>query len=99
MPVLSPVPLAEGIGWFDTPAPEFRLYVAGLVGRAVTLPGAGPRIVLCTAGTAVLSAESGVAAELPRGESCFIAAADGVVRATGPAHLFIAAPGIELARS
>jgi mannose-6-phosphate isomerase len=99
VPVLSPVPLAEGIGWFDTPAPEFRLYVAGLVGRAVTLPGAGPRIVLCTAGTAVLSAESGVAAELPRGESCFIAAADGVVRATGPAHLFIAAPGIELARS
>ena len=99
VPVLSPVPLAEGIGWFDTPAPEFRLYVAGLVGRAVTLPGAGPRIVLCTAGTAVLSAESGVAAELPRGESCFIAAADGAVRATGPAHLFLAAPGIESACS
>ena len=54
VPVLSPVPLAEGIGWFDTPAPEFRLYVAGLVGRAVTLPGAGPRIVLCTAGPARL---------------------------------------------
>jgi mannose-6-phosphate isomerase len=99
VPVLSPAPLAEGISWFDTPAPEFRLYVAGLAGHAVTLPGAGPRIVLCSAGTAFLRAESGVAAELPRGESCFIAAADGAVRATGPAHLFLAAPGIELACS
>jgi mannose-6-phosphate isomerase len=93
VPVLSPAPLAEAIGWFDTPAPEFRLYVADLAGHAVTLPGTGPRIILCTVGTAVLHAESGVAAELPRGESCFIAAADGAVRATGPAHLFLAAPG------
>ena len=94
VPVLSPAPLAAGISWFDTPAPEFRLYVADLAGHPVTLPGAGPRIVLCTVGTAVLRAESGVAAELPRGESCFIAAADGAVRATGPAHLFLAAPGL-----
>ena len=33
VPVLSPIPLAEGIGYFDTPAPEFRL-VRGRPGRA-----------------------------------------------------------------
>jgi len=93
VPVLSPTPLAEGIGYFDTPAPEFRLYVADLAERAVTLPAAGPRIVLCTDGAAALRTESGDSAKLPRGESCFIAAADGAVHATGPAHLFLAAPG------
>jgi mannose-6-phosphate isomerase len=93
VPVLSPSPLAEGVSRFDTPAPEFALYVADLAGATVTLPGAGPRIVLCTDGTATLRTESGDSAKLPRGESCFVPAADGSLRATGPAHLFLAAPG------
>jgi mannose-6-phosphate isomerase len=93
VPVLSPVPLAEGISWFDTPAPEFRLYVADLAGHAVTLPGAGPRIVLCTDGSALVRSGSGEAVKLVRGESCFVSAADASLRASGPAHLFLAAPG------
>jgi mannose-6-phosphate isomerase len=93
VPVLSPVTLAEGITWFDTPAPEFRLYLVEL-GPALTLPGAGPRIVLCTAGAAVLRGESGDTAELARGGSCFLAAADGPVRAAGRARLALAAPGL-----
>jgi len=93
VPVLSPAPLAEGVGRFDTPAPEFALYVADLTEDAVTLPGTGPRIVLCTAGTAALRTEAGESAVLPRGDSCFIPAADGPLRADGPAHLFLAAPG------
>jgi len=94
VPVLAPVALAAGVGWFDTPAPEFALYVADLTEDAVTLPAAGPRIVLCTSGTAALRAGSGESLKLPRGESCFIPAADGPLRATGPAHLFLAAPAL-----
>ena len=30
VPVLSPRVLADGIAWFDTPAPEFRLYLLDL---------------------------------------------------------------------
>jgi hypothetical protein len=37
--------------------------------------------------------EPGCTIELGRGGSCFIAAADGPVRATGRARLFLASPG------
>jgi mannose-6-phosphate isomerase len=93
VPVLSPAALPDGIGWFDTPAPEFRLYVADLTGEAVTLPGSGPRILLCTEGAALLRSASGAQVSLGRGASCFAAAADGPVRATGLARLFLASPG------
>ena len=93
VPVLTPAALGDGVTWFDTPAPEFRLYVADLAEPSVTLPAAGPRIALCTDGTAALTSESGEAVKLARGESCFASAADGSLRATGPARLFLAAPG------
>jgi mannose-6-phosphate isomerase len=93
VPVLSPAPLGQGISWFDTPAPEFRLYVADLAVPEVPLPAAGPRIALCTEGAATLRSESGEAVKLARGESCFVSAADGGLRACGPARLFLAAPG------
>jgi mannose-6-phosphate isomerase len=93
VPVLSPQVLADGIASFDTPAPEFRLYVLDLVGNTVPLPGRGPRILLCTEGSAVLRSESGQPTELGRGQSCFVSAADGTVNATGQAHLFLAAVG------
>ena len=34
VPVIAPRVLADGITWFDTPAPEFRLYVIDLPGPA-----------------------------------------------------------------
>jgi mannose-6-phosphate isomerase len=40
VPVLSPRVLADGIAWFDTPAPEFRLYLLDLAAQ----PGQGPRL-------------------------------------------------------
>jgi mannose-6-phosphate isomerase len=93
VPVLSPRVLPDGITWFDTPAPEFRLYQVDLAGHTVTLPGEGPRVILCTAGSVVLRSEPGQTAEIGRGGSCFIPDADGAVRCTGQAHLFVASPG------
>ena len=76
VPLLAPVSVAGGVGWFDTPVPEFRLYVADLAEPEVALPGEGPRIALCTAGTAALRGERDQI-KLARGESCFVPAADG----------------------
>jgi mannose-6-phosphate isomerase len=93
VPVLTPAPLGDGVTWFDTPAPEFRLYVADPAEPMIPLPAAGPRIALCTDGAATLRTESGETVKLPRGDSCFIPAADGLLRAAGPARLFLATPG------
>ncbi len=94
VPVLSPRVLADGIACFDTPAPEFRLYLVDLAGHTVWLPGEGPRIVLCTQGSVVLRSERGETTEIGRGGSCFIPAADGAVSGTGTGYLFLASPGL-----
>ena len=93
VPVLAPRVLPDGIAWFDTPAPEFRLYVVDLAGPALALPGAGPRILLCLHGTCALRSDAGQTLELTRGASCFLSAADALVRATGHARLALATPG------
>ena len=67
--------------------------MADLAEPAVTLPAAGPRIALCTDGSATLRTASAGPVKLARGESCFVPAADGPLRAAGPARLFLAAPG------
>jgi mannose-6-phosphate isomerase len=92
LPTGSPAAQIPGVAWFDTPAPEFRLYTANLAEPEVPLPGGGPRIVLCTTGTATLRT-AGDQVKLARGESCFVSAADGPLSAAGPARLFLAAPG------
>jgi mannose-6-phosphate isomerase len=93
VPVLSPRVLPDGIAWFDTPAPEFRLYLLDLAGPALALPGHGPRILLCLEGACVLRSASGETLELARGGSCFISAADALVHAAGSARLALATPG------
>ena len=93
--------MADGVSRFDTPAPEFALSVAELPEHTITLPGTGPRIVLCTDGAALLQSdqlgpdrpEPGPAVKLARGNPAFVSAADGALRARGPARLFLAAPG------
>jgi mannose-6-phosphate isomerase len=104
VPVLSPRPLAPGLTTFDTPAPEFRLYLINLPapapapvppspGPVLALPGTGPSILLCLDGTCTLRAASGQELGLARGDSCFIPFADGPLHATGPARLVQATPG------
>ena len=94
VPVLSPCVLPDGITWFDTPAPEFRLYLLDLTRPPVTLAGHGPRILLCLDGACVLRSASGETLELRRGASCFISAADAPVHATGSVRLVLATPGL-----
>jgi len=92
VPILAPRILPDGIAWFDTPAPEFRLHLIDL-SAPLALPGIGPRIVLCLAGSCTLRATSGQELDLTRGGSCFIPFADDPVRATGRARLVQATPG------
>jgi mannose-6-phosphate isomerase len=94
VPVIEPRPLGGGVSVYDSPAPEFRLYRAGLGPRETLLPGdGGARMVLCADGAALL--RSGLATlKVTRGESCFIPASDGPVAASGPADLFIAGNGV-----
>jgi mannose-6-phosphate isomerase len=96
VPVIAPLALGAGVSVYDSPAPEFRLYRAELGPGETALPGDGPRLVLCTAGTATLRASGADAAALKvgRGESCFVSAADGAVAASGPAVIFLAASGL-----
>jgi mannose-6-phosphate isomerase len=99
VPVLTPRLAAPGVTTFDTPAPEFRLYLIdlpaspGSAASALALPGAGPRILLCLDGACTLRAASGQELELARGGSCFIPFADGPVHAAGHARLALATSG------
>jgi mannose-6-phosphate isomerase len=93
VPVLALRVLPDGIAWFDTPAPEFRLYLLELTGPVLTLPGSGPRILFCLDGACALRSASGSTLDLTRGNSCFVPFADGPVHATGHARLALAAPG------
>ena len=115
VPVLTPRLAEPGITTFDTPAPEFRLYLLDLpaspplaaspapvpapASPALALPGAGPRILLCLDGACSLHAASGQELDLTRGDSCFIPFADGPVHATGSARLALATPGEAPAQS
>lgn len=90
--------VGPGVEVFDTSAPEFRLYRVTLDADAgsderLTLPGTGPRIVLCVEGAASLRG-TGDVLSLAKGRSCFIADCDGSVEAVGSGTLFVAAPGI-----
>ncbi|MEV5313151.1 mannose-6-phosphate isomerase, class I [Streptomyces sp. NPDC052610] len=67
---------------YDCPAEEFAL------------PGGGPRVALCVAGSVRLRAADGTAVRLGRGASCFLSAADEHVRVEGSGTLFVAAPGV-----
>lgn len=95
VPVLRPEPDTDGIRTYHAPVPEFRLYAADLNGRAVPVPGDGPRIVFVTDGEATLS-DGDAHLTLARGEACFLPAGTDSVRfASGGSGgtAFIAAPG------
>jgi mannose-6-phosphate isomerase len=96
VPVVAGRDGGNGITVYDSPVPEFTLYTAELADGDATLPGDGPRLVLCTAGATVLRAP-GETVKAGRGESVFVPASDGQVTVAGPGKIFVAAPG-DLAR-
>jgi mannose-6-phosphate isomerase len=59
VPVLSPHVLGDGVARFDTPAPEFRLYLLDLAGNSAALPAVSPQSALHAAGSE--SARTGAA--------------------------------------
>ncbi|WP_033818185.1 mannose-6-phosphate isomerase, class I [Kitasatospora sp. MBT63] len=93
VPVLRPEALGESVAVYHTPAPEFELYRLTPGIGSVTVPGAGPRIVLCVEGGVVLQDPQASELQLGRGESCFLSAADDAVTATGDSLVFVAAVG------
>ena len=97
VPLLEGRDLGDGAWVYDSPAPEFRLYLAEPGSAELTLPTTGPRLVLCTEGTVTLRDAAGNALKAARGESCFLSAADGAVTASGPGVLFLAATGLPAA--
>jgi mannose-6-phosphate isomerase len=94
VPLVKARDLGDGVWAYDSPAPEFRLFRAEPGAGELTLPVTGPRLVLCTEGTVTLTDAAGNTLKAARGESCFLSAADGVVVASGPGVMFLAATGL-----
>jgi mannose-6-phosphate isomerase len=80
--VLRPVPGCDGAA-YPTTVDDFRLSRLDLGDQPSALPGGGPQIVLCIAGSARLRDRSGHELELRRGQSAFLSAADAGVSITG----------------
>jgi mannose-6-phosphate isomerase len=92
--VLLPVPGGNGPGaTYPTPVDDFRLSRLDLGDQPSALPGGGPQIVLCIAGTARLRDGSGHELELRRGQSAFLSASDAGVSITGHGTVLRAAVG------
>jgi mannose-6-phosphate isomerase len=92
-PVVKPVPVAPGVLTWPTPVPEFALYKASVAGTPVTLPGAGPRILLCLAGSVEVPGLT-----LSPGRAAFVGAAEPAVVCTGNGVVFQAGTGLSGSR-
>jgi mannose-6-phosphate isomerase len=107
----GPPPLVAGqvdgvLTRYDTVAEEFGLWrldwAEPNAGDVVPLPEDGPRILLCTSGSAKVSAGSGRSLCLSQGESLWLDARDVAVKVAsidGPAQLFLATDGPRTATS
>jgi mannose-6-phosphate isomerase len=78
---------------YPVPVPDFRLGRLALGEDTVALPGLGPQILLCIAGTARLRAAAGTVLELRRGESAYLPASCAGVTASGPGTVLRATVG------
>jgi mannose-6-phosphate isomerase len=78
---------------YPVPVPDFRLGRLVLGAGPVPLPGGGPQILLCIAGTARLRAPDGTELELRRGGSAYLPASCARVTAAGPGTVLRATVG------
>jgi mannose-6-phosphate isomerase len=82
--VLRPVADADGEELYAVPIDEFRLSRFTLAAATRRLAGLAPQILLCTEGTAHLTAADGSTLTLARGESAFLPATGTDTALTGP---------------
>jgi mannose-6-phosphate isomerase len=94
VPQLRAEPAGPGVTIYRARVPEFQLFRLDLNGDAVTLPGTGPRLVLCVDGEAALHSAASAPVKLSRAAGCFVPASDGEVSVTGQAALFAACVGM-----
>jgi mannose-6-phosphate isomerase len=94
---LVDVVMPEGNGpeqIYVTPASEFRLSRVTLESSNFTArERRGPEILLCTEGSAAVSALDGLSSPLPRGASLFVPASAGAYSLTGAGTVFRATVG------
>ncbi|MQS13220.1 mannose-6-phosphate isomerase, class I [Streptomyces kaniharaensis] len=81
----APVPGTPGEDLYPVPIDEFRLSRFVLDGTDREIDGRTPQILLCTAGSARLTAPDGTALTLARGESAFLPATGTPTRLSGSA--------------
>jgi mannose-6-phosphate isomerase len=91
-PVLPPTPVEAGVVTWRVPVREFALYRVDLEGGPpVTVPAAGPRIVLGAAGETFAGERHGVPVELGPGTAAFVPADAGPITVAGTGTVFVAA--------
>jgi len=78
---------------YPVPVGDFRLSRMQPRADGVKLPGSMPQILLCVAGTVLLSAPDGTELTLRRGQSAYLSASCGGVVATGPGTILRATVG------
>jgi mannose-6-phosphate isomerase len=95
-PVRKPIVLGAGIvGWQPPAVAEFNLLQATVTPAGpVSLPGYGPRIVLCVRGSVEISTGVGSVRRLTSGDAVFVAASEPAVAASGDGVLFQGAPNL-----
>lgn len=90
-PVPYVVPeVGDRVTTWRTAAEEFQLVRVEVDGHPVHLDDAGPRIALCLRGTTRLRPASGGELELTRGQSAFVADADGELVVAGAGTVLVA---------
>jgi mannose-6-phosphate isomerase len=91
-PVLRPVDVAPGVVTWPVPAREFALYRIRIDGGAepISIPGAGPRIVLGTGGEFTVSESGGGSVTVGTGAAAYAPADAGSLTVAGAGEVFVA---------
>ncbi|MCK2034352.1 mannose-6-phosphate isomerase, class I [Microbacterium sp. KSW4-4] len=83
----------EAVTTYPVPVPDFALRRVRIDGAAVTLDVSGPTMVLATAGSVHVTAESGAETAVPVGTAAFADADERSLTLSGAGEAFVATPG------
>ncbi|MEZ7754647.1 mannose-6-phosphate isomerase, class I [Microbacterium paraoxydans] len=92
VPVLRPAG-DEAVTTYSVPVPDFALRRVRIDGAAVALDVSGPTMVLATAGSVHVTAESGAETAVPVGTVAFADADERSLTLSGVGEAFVATPG------